>query len=107
MLKISQIQMSNRCVTLQVEGRIVGPWVAEARATFEKILSDGHKMELDLEQVAFVDPDGVALINRMFSRGVTLIRCSLFVEEQLKVAAKTAGDTGPGSTDSRINGSDF
>ena len=87
MLKISQIGSANHSVTLRLEGRIVGPWVREARETCEKFLGEGRKVKLNLAEVSFVDQDGVKFLADLVSRGVKLGGCSLFVEEQLKSAA--------------------
>lgn len=84
MLKISQIGSANHSVTLQLEGRMVGPWVGEARETCERLLNEGSKVKLNLTEVSFADADGVKLLADLVSRGVKLAGCSLFVEEQLK-----------------------
>ena len=86
MLKISQIESNDNSVTLKLEGRLVGPWVGEARETCEAFLAAGRLVKLNLAEVSFVDPDGVKLLKQLVPRGVTLIGCSLFVEEQLKPA---------------------
>ena len=86
MLKISQAGKANQTVTLKLEGRVVGPWVAEARETCEKLLSQGRTVRLNLAEVSFVDPDGVRFLANLISKGVTLVDCSLFVEEQLRSA---------------------
>jgi anti-anti-sigma regulatory factor len=87
MLKISQIGPANHSVTLKLEGRMVGPWVGEARETCEKILDEGRKLKLNLAEISFVDQDGVKFLADLVSRGVKLAGCSLFLEEQLKSAA--------------------
>jgi len=84
MLKISQIGSAKGSVTLRLEGRIVGPWVGEARAACEKFLEEGRAMKLNLAEVAYVDQDGVKFLKEFSSRGVKLVGGSLFVEEQLK-----------------------
>jgi anti-anti-sigma regulatory factor len=84
MLKISQIGSGDHSVTLRLEGRMVGPWVSEARETCGKFLDEGRKVKLNLTEVSFVDQDGVKFLADLVSRGVKLAGCSLFVEEQLK-----------------------
>lgn len=86
MLKISQIGPSNHSVTLKLEGRMVGPWVGEARETCERLLSEDRQIKLNLVEVSFVDQDGVKFLKNLILRGVKLVGCSLFVEEQLKPA---------------------
>ena len=84
MLKISQVNPVNHALTLRVEGRLVGPWVQEARNACERVLSEGRSLKLDLGEVSFVDQEGIKLLSMLRSRGVELIDCSPFVEEQLK-----------------------
>jgi ABC-type transporter Mla MlaB component len=87
MLKISQAGKANQCVTLKLEGRVVGPWVEELRQVCETLLSEGRKLKLDLTDVAFADADGVVVLTDFRSRGVTLRNCSPFVDEQLRSTA--------------------
>ena len=60
MLKISQAGKADYCVTLKLEGRVVGPWVSELRQVCETHLSEGRSLKLDLTDVTFADADGVA-----------------------------------------------
>jgi ABC-type transporter Mla MlaB component len=86
MLKISEAGTVNEIVTLKLEGRIVGPWVAEVRTACERFLSEHRALQLDLAEVSFTDENGTAAIAALKSRGVTLANCSRFVAEQLKNA---------------------
>lgn len=87
MLKISQDEPANHAVTLRFEGSIAGPWVAEARKECEKVLTEGRALKLDLAEVEFLDPTGVALLSSFLARGVVFVDCSPFVEAQLKASA--------------------
>jgi hypothetical protein len=84
MLKISQIRAANDLITLQFEGRLIGPWVGEARRACETLLGEGCAFKLNLFEVSFADQDGLLYLKSLVSRGVTLAGCSPFVEEQLK-----------------------
>ena len=86
MLKISQTGKANRSVTLKLEGRVVGPWVAELRQICDQLLTGGRALKLDLSDVSFADADGVSALSHLKSRGVVVTNCSPFVEEQLKGA---------------------
>ena len=81
---ISEAGTANLSVTLKLEGRVVGPWVAELRQVCEKLLTEGRALKLDLADVTFADASGVAALSSFKSRGVTFTNCSPFVEEQLK-----------------------
>jgi len=89
MLKISQIGPANHTVTLRVEGRIVGPWVAELQHSCEEVLRDNRTLKLHLADVEFMDPQGVALLSSLRSRGVALLECPPFAAEQLKATGKS------------------
>jgi anti-anti-sigma regulatory factor len=84
MLKISQIGKANHSVTLRLEGRIVGPWVAELRQSCEPFLRQGRCLTLQLADVEFMDASGVELLAELRSRGVSLADSPPFVAEQLK-----------------------
>ena len=87
MLKISLVDSGNHLVTLRLEGRVAGPWVTEVQKACEKLLSEGRSLELDLAEVSFVDDSGITLLTGLSSRGISLVECSPFVEEQLKTTS--------------------
>jgi anti-anti-sigma regulatory factor len=86
MLKISRDETSNgRTEIWRVQGHVVGNWVGELRRTCDRVLGEsGRKLVLDLRDVTFIDPDGIALFRELSSRHVELTNCSLFAAEQLK-----------------------
>ena len=85
MLKISQIEPVNLPVVLRLEGRVVEPWVAELQKSCEELLTGGQSLKLHLGDVEFMDAQGVALLSRLRSRGVSILECPPFAAEQLKV----------------------
>jgi anti-anti-sigma regulatory factor len=87
MLKISEIKSAPPSVVLHLEGRIVGPWVDELRQVCAQHLLEGHRLQLQLADVEFMDAEGVALLASLRSRGVTFVDAPPFVAEQLKIAA--------------------
>jgi anti-anti-sigma regulatory factor len=87
MLKISQVESTGCAVTLRLEGRVVGPWVAELRQSCEQALAQGRSLTLRLRDVDFLDASGVALISSLQARGVHLTDCPPFVEAQLRASA--------------------
>lgn len=84
MLKISEDRQDQQAILLRLEGRIIGPWVNELRDVCESFARDGVKITLDLEEVVFADDGAVALLTGLQNRGITLIRLTPFVEEQMK-----------------------
>ena len=84
MLKISPLETLQPSVTMRLEGRVVGPWVAELQKTCEEVLSQGRPLSLHLGDVEFMDAQGVALLSSLRSRGVLLLECPPFAAQQLK-----------------------
>lgn len=87
MLRISIIDHADEGIRLQLEGRIVGPWVEELRRLSDEALSQTTALSLDLERVWFVDPRGVALLRDLSEKRVAHVNCSPFISQQLKEAA--------------------
>jgi anti-anti-sigma regulatory factor len=83
MLKIDSMRTVSGGRTLRLEGRLIGPWVAEFRGACERALAAGGAVIVDLSEVAFADREGLKLLSALDRRGVTL-ECSPFVAEQLK-----------------------
>ena len=83
MLRISTIESGNHHAILRLEGRVAGPCVAELSSACENLPGKGRALELDFAGVSFVDPNRVALISGLKSRGIALAGCSPFVEHQL------------------------
>jgi len=83
MLKIEWVRMVDGRPKLRVEGRVIGPWVAELQLACERALGEGAGLALDLQEVAFVDHTGVEFLCMLGQQGVVL-DCSAFVAEQLR-----------------------
>jgi ABC-type transporter Mla MlaB component len=84
MLRITQIEHAKSTVTLRLEGRVIGPWVAELARACEPVLAAGRALQLHLGEVQFMDAGGIALLTELRSRSVVLIHCPPFAAEQLK-----------------------
>ncbi len=83
MLRISTIERTDQ-VTLRLEGRVVGPWVAEVRRLSGSMISRHGSLTLDLGGVSFIDSDGLALFRELQQGQVIFLNCSTFIAEQLK-----------------------
>ena len=92
MLKIVLDENSNGTTTLSIEGRVIGPWVAELGRACEPILASGRGLRLDLSDVSFLSREGVALLRELRDRQVVLLHCSAFVAEQLKADRLEEGE---------------
>ena len=84
MLKIVHVNGMAKATTLQLAGRLIGPWVEELRRTCEPILARGDSLAIDLSEVSFVDQAGVELLGWLRSREAVLSNCSGFIAELLK-----------------------
>lgn len=54
--------------TIQLEGKIAGPWVEELMRTWQSVSPslNGKKLQLDLRSVAFVDVNGTKLLREIY-----------------------------------------
>lgn len=87
MLKIMALESEGNRELLRLEGRVIGPWVDELRRFCEQVLEGGAPLTLDIAEVAFVERDGVHLLQRLIDRGVAVVNCPAFVTEQLKAVS--------------------
>jgi len=83
-LRIELLDQKDGTTTLELAGRVVGPWVDELSRSCERILSVGGALSVDLGGVSFVDRAGVEFLQQLRTRAVALVNCSPFVAEQLK-----------------------
>ena len=84
MLKITTTVLSRNEVTLQLDGRVTGPWVELLRESAQSALEQGVSLNVDLKNVYFIDCEGIALLKSLINRGVQPINAPLFVVEQIK-----------------------
>jgi len=92
MLKITRVVLSNREVALQLDGSIAGQWIELLRESAESVLAEGLQLTLDLENICFIDCEGLALIKSLMGQGVLQVNAPLFVAEQLRKCEATQGD---------------
>ncbi|HEX3248057.1 MAG TPA: hypothetical protein VHS05_01415 [Pyrinomonadaceae bacterium] len=83
MLKITRTVLSEKEITLQLDGRVTGQWVALLKDTAESVLRDGNSLNVDLTNISFIDCEGVALIRNLIQRGVRYLNPPLFVADQI------------------------
>lgn len=84
MLKITSAVVSEKEITLQLDGRVSGQWVGLLRETAESALDDGVSLCVDLKNISFIDCEGIALMRNLIERGVRHANAPLFVAEQIK-----------------------
>ncbi len=86
MLRISPAVEGVPGITFRLEGRVVGPWVAELRQACETVLEEKRSVTLDLSEVMFASRAGLALLLELKAHGVLLSGCSSFLSQELKAA---------------------
>jgi anti-anti-sigma regulatory factor len=84
MLRITTATTGTQQLCLRLEGRLVGPWVAEVETTVRQSASPMEAIVLDLSGVHFVDDVGIVLLQTLRTQGVTLQRVTPFIEELLR-----------------------
>jgi ABC-type transporter Mla MlaB component len=85
MLKIEPVETDGRRIALRLAGEVHGPWVSELRRVAYTALSSGAKLTLDLGEVLFADHSGVALLGELANHDVSLVNCSSFIAELLRM----------------------
>jgi ABC-type transporter Mla MlaB component len=83
MLRITHAQGRDSISTLRLEGKLLGPWVAELARFCNELPCSPDCLRLDLSAVTFVDGPGLALLRDLLGRGATLAACSGLVAELL------------------------
>ena len=91
MLKITRVASLNQEVTLRLDGRVTGPWVELLRTSAESV-EVGMRLTLDLENICYVDCEGVGLIKNLINRGTLVKNVPLFVAAQITKCEGEAGD---------------
>jgi hypothetical protein len=68
---------------LKLEGKLIGPWVPEFERYMGRQQISGPAVNLDLEDLSFIDEPGRSLLRRMEQRGVHLLNCPEFIRHLL------------------------
>lgn len=85
MLRITETTTSEAQTLLELEGRLIGQWVALLRESAAPL--DANSFALELAGVTFVDHAGLELLHHWQARGIKLLNCPLFLQEMLRQAA--------------------
>ena len=74
MLKITT-HTNTQSTTLQLEGRLAGPWVGELERCWLSTVSAKTRspLSVDLSAVTFVDAEGKELLNKIYQAGAELV----------------------------------
>ncbi|HZE73874.1 MAG TPA: hypothetical protein VE091_01120 [Gemmatimonadales bacterium] len=74
MIRISRTRETTQVVTLKVEGALVADWVPVLEGACVGHLNQLKRVELDFEDVRFLDRDAVTVVRKLAASGVTILR---------------------------------
>lgn len=85
---------------LIVEGKLVGPWVAELRSACENVNTDlfGRKLVIDMRHVTAISQEGENVLFDLIQKGVKFRCRGVFTKHVLMQVARRANAT-PGKTE--------
>jgi len=84
MLRITIAEMTTE-QRWTLEGRLVGPWVAELRTCWKKRhrAPNGHTCTVDLSGVTFIDKGGQRLLRTMAKEGTQFVATGMYIKHVL------------------------
>jgi anti-anti-sigma regulatory factor len=87
MLRLTRIAGTHPTQTIQLEGKLLGPWVDEVRQECAAGMDPSSRISLDLSALTFVDAAGEGLLRDLIGRGLAVVACSGYVAELLRSKA--------------------
>lgn len=81
---------SQKLTTVDLDGKLLGPWVDELRAVTAK-LNGNEVVRLNLARLSFADQSGIALLQQLSRGGVELSGCSPLIAGLLASHRAAAG----------------
>lgn len=84
MLKISTIESTEELAKIRIDGQISGEGVKLLQNTCKAQLEKGLKLSVDLQNVSFVDREGIAALRTLQQHKVEFVNASLFITEQIR-----------------------
>jgi anti-anti-sigma regulatory factor len=87
MLRLTRIADRQPSQTIQLEGKLLAPWVDEVRQACAAGMDSSSRISLDLSALTFVDAAGEGLLRDLIGRGLAVVACSGYVAELLRSKA--------------------
>jgi ABC-type transporter Mla MlaB component len=84
MLKISTIESTEELVKIRIDGQISGEGVKLLQNMCKARLEKCLKLSVDLQNVSFVDRDGIAVLRKLQQHKVEFVNAPLFITEQIR-----------------------
>jgi hypothetical protein len=85
MLMITRFEGSGTHHTLKLEGKLLGPWIAELELAYAMVQVSPDGVHLDLLGLNYVDTEGARFLAGLIRAGAFIVSCSGFVAEMLQV----------------------
>jgi hypothetical protein len=82
-VRISRTSETRDAVTLKVEGVLVAAWVPVLQGACAGHLGQRKRVELDFEDVSFIDREATAAVRQLIARGVAIRRATPLVRDLL------------------------
>lgn len=84
-------------ITLELEGRLAGPWVEELKCCWESLAPrQQSRLLVDLTGVTFIDEEGKALLARLWRRGAELRAAGCLTKCIIEEITRSAPPNPPG-----------
>lgn len=84
MLKISTIESLYGTKKIRIDGQLTGEGVELLQQTCREYLDQGLQLSVDLQNVSFVDRDGIATIRNLKEQEVAFTNAPPFIVEQIR-----------------------
>lgn len=84
MIRISRTRETTHAVTLRVEGALVAEWLSVLEGACANPLAERKTVELDFEDVSFLDREAAATVWELIAKGVTILRPTPLVRHLLR-----------------------
>jgi ABC-type transporter Mla MlaB component len=75
---------NSHTTTLKLEGKLLQAWAAELRQAASAAQARARPVQLDLQDLDYVDLHGADLLRELVAQGATISSCSGFVSELLE-----------------------
>jgi anti-anti-sigma regulatory factor len=84
MLLITDMRETEGTCRMELQGRLIGPWVDELRRVAGEAPPRCGRVVLDLSALSFIDGCGVALLRELASNGISLDGVTPYIAAMLE-----------------------
>jgi len=84
MLLITDMRDSEGTCRMELQGRLIGPWVDELRRVAGEAATCCGRLVLELSALGFIDGRGVALLRELANKGISLDGATPYIAAMLE-----------------------